>query len=57
MIMPDYIDKEIKRPLSKMLLFGDLKDGGILKIDVADNKLHLEPIKEKVKDVTEAVHN
>ena len=55
--MHRYIDKEIKRPLSKMLLFGDLKDGGILKINVADNKLHLEPIKEKVKDVTEAVHN
>jgi ATP-dependent Clp protease ATP-binding subunit ClpA len=55
--MHRYIDKEIKRPLSKMLLFGDLKDGGTLKIDVADNKLHLEPIKEKVKDVTEAVHN
>ena len=55
--MHRYIDKEIKRPLIKMLLFGDLKDGGTLKIDVADNKLHLVPIKEKVKDATEAVHN
>ena len=55
--MHRYIDKEIKRPLSKMLLFGDLKDGGTLKIDVADNKLHLKPIKQKVKDVTEAIHN
>tara|TARA_R110000823_G_scaffold116811_1_gene239990 strand:- start:846 stop:2207 length:1362 start_codon:yes stop_codon:yes gene_type:complete len=55
--MHRYIDKEIKRPLSKMLLFGDLKDGGTLKIGVADNKLHLKPIKQTVKDVTEAIHN
>jgi len=55
--MHRYIDKEIKRPLSKMLLFGDLKDGGTLKIDVKDNKLHLKPITEKVKDVTEVLHN
>ena len=26
------IDKEIKRPLAKMMLFGDLKDGGTLMI-------------------------
>jgi ATP-dependent Clp protease ATP-binding subunit ClpA len=26
------IDKEIKRPLAKMMLFGDLKDGGTLQI-------------------------
>ena len=55
--MHRYIDKQIKRPLSKMLLFGDLKDGGTLKIDVADNKLHLKPITEKVKDVTKVLHN
>ena len=27
------IDKDIKRPLSRMLLFGDLKDGGKLTIN------------------------
>jgi ATP-dependent Clp protease ATP-binding subunit ClpA len=32
------IDKEIKRPLAKMMLFGDLKDGGTLQItNRADN--------------------
>ena len=55
--MHRYIDKEIKRPLSKMLLFGDLKDGGTLKIDVTDNKLHLQPITKKVKDVAKVLHN
>ena len=55
--MHRYIDKQIKRPLSKMLLFGDLKDGGTLKIDVTDNKLHLQPITKKVKDVAKVLHN
>ena len=27
------IDKDIKRPLSKLMLFGDLKDGGSVTID------------------------
>ena len=34
-----------------MLLFRDPKDGGTLKIDVMDNKLHPQPITKKVKDV------
>ena len=37
--MQRYIDKNIKRPLSKMLLFGELKDGGTVKIDVADSSI------------------
>ena len=35
------IDKEIKRDLAKMMLFGDLKSGGWLTITVDDNKLVL----------------
>jgi ATP-dependent Clp protease ATP-binding subunit ClpA len=35
------IDKEIKRDLAKMMLFGDLKGGGWLTITVAEDKLHL----------------
>jgi len=35
------IDKEIKRDLAKMMLFGDLKNGGWLHILVADDKLQL----------------
>lgn len=43
------IDKEINRPLSKMILFGDLRHGGILNIIVEDNKISLKPkIKTKV---------
>jgi ATP-dependent Clp protease ATP-binding subunit ClpA len=35
------IDKEIKRDLAKMMLFGDLKSGGWLQISVVDNKIML----------------
>jgi ATP-dependent Clp protease ATP-binding subunit ClpA len=35
------IDKDIKRDLAKMMLFGDLKNGGWLTVSVDDNKLHL----------------
>jgi ATP-dependent Clp protease ATP-binding subunit ClpA len=36
------IDKEIKMPLAKELLFGTLKDGGNLTIDVVDNAIALK---------------
>jgi ATP-dependent Clp protease ATP-binding subunit ClpA len=35
------IDKEIKRPLAKMMLFGDLKNGGWLTITVQEGKISL----------------
>ena len=35
------IDKEIKRPLAKMMLFGDLRNGGWLTLTVEDNKIML----------------
>ena len=35
------IDKDIKRPLAKLMLFGDLKGGGMLSIGVTDNTLTL----------------
>jgi ATP-dependent Clp protease ATP-binding subunit ClpA len=35
------IDKEIKRDLAKMMLFGDLKGGGTLAITVVEDKLSL----------------
>jgi ATP-dependent Clp protease ATP-binding subunit ClpA len=46
------IDKEIKRPLSKMMLFGDLKNGGKLRINVSDSGLELitEPKEELVSE-------
>ena len=31
------IDREIKRPLARELLFGDLKDGGKVTIDMVNN--------------------
>jgi len=36
------IDKEIKRPLSKQILFGDLKDGGNVTIDCVAGEIKLE---------------
>lgn len=41
------IDKEIKRDLAKMILYGELKKGGTLIIDVEDDKLKLIA-KEKI---------
>ena len=48
--MHRFIDREIKRPLSKMMLFGDLRDGGLLKIDIVDNTLTLNAQKQKIDD-------
>ena len=46
------IDKEIKMPLARELLFGKLKDGGNLTIDVVDNAIVL---KVEVNETVEAV--
>jgi ATP-dependent Clp protease ATP-binding subunit ClpA len=35
------IDKEIKRDLARMMLFGDLKNGGWLQISIAEDKIQL----------------
>jgi ATP-dependent Clp protease ATP-binding subunit ClpA len=35
------IDKEIKRPLARLMLFGELKNGGSLNITVEDGKILL----------------
>jgi ATP-dependent Clp protease ATP-binding subunit ClpA len=42
------IDKEIKRPMAKLMLFGDLKGGGTLTIDSKDDKIVLV-VKPKIK--------
>ena len=31
------IDDEIKKPLSKMILFGELQEGGMVEIDLSDD--------------------
>jgi ATP-dependent Clp protease ATP-binding subunit ClpA len=36
------IDKEIKRPLARLMLFGDLKDGGSLTIDANESGIELK---------------
>jgi len=46
------IDREIKRPLARALLFGDLKDGGKVTIDILNNEISLntegKTVSEKV---------
>ena len=47
------IDDEIKRPLSRALLFGDLKNGGKAQIDLVDGKIDVvceEALIEQVQD-------
>jgi len=46
------IDDEIKKPLSRMILFGELQDGGRVEVTVKDSKLQIaykKPIVEKIK--------
>ena len=43
------IDKEIKRPLAKLMLFGDLKAGGWLTITIADDAINLVTKPKEVK--------
>jgi ATP-dependent Clp protease ATP-binding subunit ClpA len=38
------IDKDIKRPLSRELLFGSLKNGGKVVVDVQDGEIKLKTI-------------
>ena len=53
------IDKEIKRDLARMMLFGDLKNGGWLHISVADDKLVLaaKPKASKVPLLSDNTEN
>jgi ATP-dependent Clp protease ATP-binding subunit ClpA len=48
------IDQMIKRPMSKMLLFGELKDGGNLQITVENNEIKLT---KKIKVVKPVIEN
>jgi len=36
------IDEEIKKPLSRMILFGDLQDGGRVEVTVVDDKVKID---------------
>ena len=46
------IDKEIKRPLSRQILFGDLKNGGTVNIDLQDGDIKLDCV---TNDITEVI--
>lgn len=45
------IDSEIKRPLSRVMLFGDLRNGGGVKIDFKDNELKLDCVSNEIETV------
>tara|TARA_R110002074_G_scaffold58446_2_gene143167 strand:+ start:2351 stop:4600 length:2250 start_codon:yes stop_codon:yes gene_type:complete len=44
------IDRDIKRPLSKQMLFGSLKGGGNVNIDIKDNELVLDCVNEQATE-------
>jgi len=44
------IDKDIKRPLSRHILFGDLKDGGSVIVDFRDNEIKLDCVRNEEFD-------
>ena len=44
------IDREIKRPLARELLFGDLKDGGKVTIDMLNNEISLTTERNTVSE-------
>ena len=48
------IDKDIKRPLSKLMLFGSLANGGKVKIDIKDDAIALVT-KETTVESTENI--
>jgi ATP-dependent Clp protease ATP-binding subunit ClpA len=48
------IDNEIKRPLSRQILFGDLKNGGSVTIDYRDGEIKLDVL-ESVDEEVETV--
>ena len=43
------IDKEIKRPLAKLMLFGELKNGGVLNVNIRNGQLMLLCIPKEPK--------
>ena len=47
--MERFISQNIKKPLVDKLLFGNLKSGGVIKLDVDKGKLKFIDTKPKVK--------
>jgi ATP-dependent Clp protease ATP-binding subunit ClpA len=47
--MERFISKNIKKPLVDKLLFGNLKAGGQIKLDIKAGNLKFSEIKKKVK--------
>ena len=47
------IDDEIKKPLSKMMLFGELTSGGMVEVGLSDGKLTVDFKAKKEKQVLE----
>tara|TARA_B100002019_G_scaffold268458_1_gene260451 strand:- start:3658 stop:5904 length:2247 start_codon:yes stop_codon:yes gene_type:complete len=45
------IDNEIKKPLSKLMLFGDLKNGGSVIIDFRDDALKLDCVTDELETI------
>ena len=47
--MERFISQNIKKPLVDKLLFGNLKSGGVIKVDINNGELSFKEGKTKVK--------
>ena len=45
------IDNEIKKPLSKLMLFGNLRNGGSVIIDYRDAELRLDCVTDELETI------
>ncbi|MEY4334740.1 MAG: hypothetical protein RLZZ196_3490, partial [Bacteroidota bacterium] len=43
------IDREIKRPLAKLMLFGELRNGGVLNVNIKNDQIMLLCIPKEPK--------
>jgi ATP-dependent Clp protease ATP-binding subunit ClpA len=49
------IDDEIKKPLSKMILFGELTEGGMVEVGLSDDTIPKLTVEFKAKKVLEPI--
>ena len=47
--MERFISKNVKKPLVDKLLFGNLKSGGQIKLDIVNGTLKFTEVRDKVK--------
>ena len=54
-INENWIDEEIKKPLSKMMLFGELTEGGMVEVGLSDDVVPKLTVNFKAKKERKAI--